>query len=98
MSNNTEKPSVVQIDMTPDGRFAPSAGSDAAPWAFRLLRFAIVAGVLTIVAALLALTLWVALALIPIILAIGVISYIAVRIQMWRRGVSGSFPVRNPWG
>ncbi len=98
MSNNPEKP-MIQIDMTPDGRFATPFpdGLEPAPVASRLLRLAIIAGVLTAVAALVALTLWVALALIPVLLGIGLVSYLFIRVQMWRRGLSGSFPARHPW-
>ncbi len=100
MSNKPERPAVIQIDMTPDGQFSQpfGGGGEAAPVANRLLRLAIIAGVLTTAAALVALTLWVALALIPVILGVGVISYLAIRLQMWRRGGSGGFPPRgNPW-
>jgi hypothetical protein len=91
---------MIQIDMTSDGRFTQSLGGagEAAPVASKLLRFAVIAGVLTTVAALVALTLWVALALIPVIIGVGVVSYLAIRFQMWRRGGSGGFPPRgNPW-
>jgi hypothetical protein len=97
MSNKQERPAVIQIDMTPDGQFTQGFGGsgEAAPVASKLFRLAVIAGVLTMVAALVALTLWVALALIPVIIGVGVVSYLAIRFQMWRRGGSGGFPPRQ---
>jgi hypothetical protein len=89
MSNKSERPVLIQIDMTRDGRFT---GPAAAPIASRVLRLAIIAGVLTAVAALVALTFWVALALIPVIVGVAVLAYLAIRFQMWRLGRSGGFP------
>jgi len=83
MINEPKRPITLQIDMTTDGQFT---GPQAAPIASRLLRTAIIIGVLSVAAALVALTLWVALALIPIALAIGLMAYLAIRFQIWRRG------------
>jgi hypothetical protein len=95
MINEPRRPVAIEIDMTPDGRFADTPGVNPAPVASRLFRAAVVIGVLSLVAALVALTLWVALALIPIAIGVGVVAYLAMRFQVWRRGNLGRGG--NPW-
>lgn len=94
MINEPKRAVVLEIDMTPDGQFAgPQAGmSDGpVPVTSRILRAAIVIGVLSIIAVLVALTLWVALALIPIAIGMGLVAYLALRFQLWRRGGPAKF-------
>jgi hypothetical protein len=86
MDNHMKRPVVTEIDMTVDGQFLPPPGGAAAPLASRLLRAAVVLGVLATLVAVVALTLWVALALIPIAIGIGLVAYLALRFQLWRSG------------
>ncbi len=98
MDNTHKRPVVTEIDMTVDGGFAQPQRGAAAPVASRLLRSAILLGVMATVVALVALTLWVALAMIPIAIGLGVVGYAVLRFQMWRRGRSGRGPVAGPFG
>lgn len=76
-----------QLDMTPDGQFVEPPSETASE---KLLRYGVVVAVLAGLAALAALALWVALALIPIAVAAGLIAYGAFRWRMWRLGRSGA--------
>jgi hypothetical protein len=71
------------LDMTPDGGFREPTIS---PLVARVFRLALIVAVIAGVIAAAALALWVALALIPIAIAAGVIAYAALRWQMWRAG------------
>ena len=69
------------IDMTPDGQFR---GPPPTPWASRILRYAIVVGVLAAGLAMAAFALWFALMLIPIVIGAVVVAYAAFRWRLWR--------------
>lgn len=73
------------IDMTADGAFRTPPPT---PLANRILRWAIVIGVLAAGLAVAALMLWFALILIPIALGAGLIAYAAFRYRMWKAGAS----------
>ncbi len=67
--------------MTPDGAFRQPVRPSLP---FRIGAVALVVAVLTGAIAAAALVLWLALALIPVAIAAGVIAVIAFRIQLWR--------------
>lgn len=77
------------IDMTPDGQFRAPPPT---PWATKLLRWAIVVGVVAAALSLAGLVLWFALMLIPVVLAAALVAYGALRWRMWkaRQARSGS--------
>jgi hypothetical protein len=70
-----------ELDMTPDGRFRAPPGT---PLATRIARTALVIAILSGIAAALILTLWFALALIPVALAAALVAWAAFRFQLWR--------------
>ena len=74
------------IDMTVDGRFEHQSSTPqrSAPWASRILRYAIVAAVLAGSLALAAVVLWAALILIPVAIAAALVAYAAFRWRAWR--------------
>ena len=76
------------IDMTPDGQFRTPPPT---PWASRILRYAIVVGVLAAGLAMAAFALWFALTLIPIVIGAVVVAYAAFRWRLWkaRRAYAG---------
>jgi hypothetical protein len=79
---------VVQIDMTPNGEFrGPSSTGGKPPGGFSrtVFRIAVLVAVLTAAGALAALTLWLALTLIPIAIGAAVIAYLMIRFRLWRR-------------
>jgi len=82
------------LDMTPDGQFRTPP---QAPWAARILRYAIVVAVLAGALAAAALVLWFALLLIPVAIGAALIAYAAFRWRLWklRRGYS-SYPATRP--
>lgn len=73
------------IDMTPDGQFRAPPPT---PWATRILRYAIVVGVLAAGLAMAAFALWFALMLVPIAIGAALVAYAAFRWRLWkaRRG------------
>jgi hypothetical protein len=81
MIRQRKDPVPLQIDMTPDGRFA---GPQPAPVSSKILRLALlVAGVAGVIA-IAALALWLALTLIPIAIGAGLIAYGVLRYRMWK--------------
>ena len=76
------------IDMTPEGQFR---GPPPTPWASRILRYAIVVGVLAAGLAMAAFALWFALMLIPIVIGAALVAYAAFRWRLWkaRRAYTG---------
>ena len=67
--------------MTPDGRFHEPPTT---PLVTRIARTTLVIAILSGVAAVLLLTLWVALALIPVAICAALIAWAAFRFQLWR--------------
>lgn len=74
-----------QIEMLIDGTVIPPTPS----WPLRLAGAAIVVAVLAGVLALVALTFWIALALIPVALVAGLLGWAALRFHLWRARRSG---------
>jgi hypothetical protein len=76
------------LDMTPDGEFvAPPRGGypgAQAPWSARLLRAAVLVAALGGVVIIAGLALWLALLMIPVVLAAGAIAYGAYRWRLWQ--------------
>ena len=77
------------LDMTPEGEFvSPPPGSgfpDAnTPWANRLLRAAVLVAVIGGLVVFAALALWLALVMIPVVLAAAAIAYGAYRWRLWQ--------------
>lgn len=83
MTEERKKPVSLQIDMTPDGRFA---GPAAAPVSSQILRLALLVAGIAGVVAIGALALWLALTLIPIAIGAGLIAYGVLRYRMWKSG------------
>jgi uncharacterized membrane protein YdbT with pleckstrin-like domain len=82
--------------MTPDGQFIdqrPETPSE------KLVRIAVIVAVVAGMAAIAALALWVAMALIPLAIAAGLIAYGAFRWRQWRLGRSagGQLDARTPF-
>jgi hypothetical protein len=71
------------LDMTPDGAFRDPP---TAPWAERILRGAVMVGIIAGMLGLAALALWFALLLIPLAALAGLIGYAAWRWRLWRAG------------
>lgn len=83
------------LDMTPDGAFRDGDYRDGAdwpdhaeatPWANKLIRYAMVIGVLGAFVLVAAVALWLALLMIPIVAAAGIIGYAAYRWRMYKEG------------
>lgn len=76
--------------MTPDGAFRTPPPT---PWASRILRYAIVVGVLAAGLAAAAFALWFALMLVPVVIGAALVAYGAFRWQQWkaRRAYSGRY-------
>lgn len=85
MNKERKDPVSLQIDMTPDGRFA---GPPPAPVSGQLLRLALLVASIAGVVAIAALALWLALTLIPIAIGAGLIAYGVLRYRMWKSGRS----------
>ena len=76
-----------ELDMTPDGRFREPRST---PLLTRLARTSLVIAIVSGVAAVLLLTLWLALALIPVAICAALIAWAAFRFQLWRMRRSAS--------
>ncbi len=74
------------IDMTPDGGMLPPPRARLS-WPTRIGIGAVIVAVIAGLAAAAAVFLWLASVLIPIALLAALIAYVALRIQLWRRGV-----------
>lgn len=72
------------IDMNPDGSFASPPPT---PWADRILRWAVLATALGVIAAVALLALWAAMVVIPVALATAAVAYAAWRWRLWRQGI-----------
>jgi uncharacterized membrane protein len=80
------------IAMTLEGEFL-SPPYARPPLGARLMLWAIVAMVLAVTALIVAVTFWFVLMILPLLLAAGLIAYLAFRYQMWRAG--RSFTIRR---
>ncbi len=88
MTQNRPHPMVIQIDMTPNGEFRspqPSGGPPPGRFSRTVFRIAVLVAVLAGASALAALTLWLALTLIPIAIGAAVIAYVMIRFRLWQR-------------
>ena len=76
------------LDMTPEGEFVspPPYGAPGrnTPWANRLLRYAVLVAVFGGLVLVAALALWLALVMIPVVLAAVAIAYAAYRWRLWQ--------------
>jgi hypothetical protein len=79
------------IDMTLEGEFVSRPPPPAPPIGTRIMVWAIVAIVLSAAVLIVALTLWFVAMILPVVLAVGLIGWLALRYQLWRTG--GSFVV-----
>ncbi len=75
----------LQIDMSPDGSFREPVKP---PLSARILFWAILVATIAGSIVVAALALWVALALIPLVLGAAIVAYLAFRFQLWRYGGS----------
>jgi hypothetical protein len=81
-----------EIDMLPDGTFrAPRRPPIVSRVFFWAVLIASIAGALSLAA----FALWVALIILPVALAAGLIAYAAFRFQLWRAGASVGGGPRN---
>ena len=69
------------LDMTPDGKFRTPPPT---PWASRILRYAILTGLVAAGLAMAAFALWFALMLIPIVIGAALVAYAAFRWRLWK--------------
>jgi hypothetical protein len=81
------------IDMTLEGEFVAPSPPPRPPIGARIMVWAIVTMVLALTVLIVALTFWFVVMLLPLVLAAGLIAYLAFRYQMWRGG--NSFDVRR---
>ena len=71
----------LQIDMTPDGRFTTPP---RAPISTRIIAGAVLVAIAAAGLAFAAFALWIALALVPVVLAAVVIAVVTIRFKMWQ--------------
>jgi len=76
------------IDMTLEGEFVAPPPRPRPPIGARIMVWAIVTMVLALTVLIVALTFWFVVMLLPLVLAAGMIAYLAFRYQMWRGGSS----------
>jgi len=81
MHNRNEKTVLVQIDMTPEGEFIAPPQSR---FGNQLLRIALIVASTAAIGALAAFAFWLAITLIPIAIAAGLIAYGVIRYRMWQ--------------
>jgi len=81
------------IEMTLEGEFVSPPPPPRLPVATRIMVWAIVAMVLAIAVLIVALTFWVVVMILPLILGAALVAYLAFRYQMWRGG--RSFTIRR---
>jgi hypothetical protein len=74
------------IDMTLEGEFVSPPPPPKPPIGARIMLWAIVAMVLAVTVLIVALTFWFVVMLLPLMLAAGLIAYLAFRYQLWRSG------------
>jgi hypothetical protein len=82
------------IDMTLEGEFVSPPPPPRPPIGTRVLLWAIVAMVLSVTALVVALTFWFVVMILPLLLGVALIGYLAFRYQMWRSG-GRSFTIRR---
>jgi fatty acid desaturase len=80
------------LDLLPDGRFR----TRRPPVAIRVFRWALIVALLAGALALAAFALWVAIVLIPVAFAAGLIAWLAFRYQLWRAGGTARHTVWRP--
>ncbi|WP_158742033.1 hypothetical protein [Acidisphaera sp. L21] len=78
----------LQIDMTPDGRFATPARAPIAP---RIIAGAILIAVAAGALAFAAFALWIALALIPVVIVAVLVAVLTIRFKIWQARRRASF-------
>ena len=71
-----------ELDLLPDGSYRPRRP----PMASRIFAWAIVIAAVAAALAVAAVALWFALILIPVVVAAGLIAWLAFRYQLWRAG------------
>jgi len=77
-----------ELDLLPDGSYRPRRP----PIASRIFAWAVVIAAVAAAVAVAAFALWIALIMIPVVLAAGVIAWLAFRFQLWR-----ATSRRDPW-
>lgn len=85
------------IDMTLEGEFLPPPRPPRPPIGAQIMLWAIVAMVLAVTVLIVAVTFWFVVMILPLLLAAGLIAYLAFRYQLWRAGRSFSMR-RGPPG
>jgi hypothetical protein len=84
------------IDMTLDGGFVDPHGHGKPPLGTRLMLWAILATVLAVSAAIVAVTLWFLAMILPLLLGVAIVAWLAHRYRFWRAGQG--MPWRGPGG
>lgn len=74
------------IDMTLEGEFVSPPPPPQPTIGARIMIWAIVAMVLAVTVAIVALTFWFVVMILPLVLAAALIAYLAFRYQLWRTG------------
>ena len=91
MINKSDKPVMIQIDMTPEGEFLSGAQMPQSALGNQVLRIALTVAGLAVLGAMAAFAFWILATLIPIAIGAGVIAYGIIRYRMWQAGRSGRF-------
>jgi hypothetical protein len=81
------------IDMTLEGEFVSPPPPPTPPIGARIMIWAIVTMVLALTVLIVALTFWFVVMILPLVLAAGLIAYLAFRYQLWRGRTS--FTIRR---
>lgn len=74
------------IDMTLEGEFVAPSRQTPPPAGARIMLWTILASVIAMSAAIVALTLWLLAMILPLLLGIGAVAYLAHRFRFWRMG------------
>jgi hypothetical protein len=74
------------IDMTLEGEFVAPPAPPKPPIGARMMLWAIVAMVLAAAALIVVLTVWFLVMILPVVLGVALVAYLAFRYQVWRAG------------
>jgi hypothetical protein len=87
-------PESTIIDMTPDGRFVPPKH---AGFSLSLTGWLALAAVSSVMLLTLVITVWFAITLLPVVIALALIGFLATRLRRWRLRRAAIFPAPSRW-
>lgn len=82
------------IDMTLEGEFTTPPYPTRPPLLARLMLWGVVTAVLALAVLIVAISLWFVAMILPVVLAVALIGWVALRFQLWRAG-GRSFTIRR---